>query len=76
MLVSKKIRFNELLKALKPISSKTLSSKLKEMISYEIIKKEITSTMPVVAFYSLTEKGAELSKVLDSMAEWSSKWSK
>ncbi len=68
------IRFNELLKTLKPISSRTLSLKLKELVKYEVVKKKIVSFTPPFAEYSLTEKGKDLSMVIRSMAEWSLKW--
>lgn len=67
-------RFNELLRSLKPISSRTLSLKLKELVEYEIIKKQIMSTSPPHSKYSLTEKGKDLATLLDAMAEWSYKW--
>ncbi len=75
-LANKPLRFNNLLRLLKSISSKTLSAKLKDLIKYKVIKKEIVSTLPIIALYSLTDKGIELIKVLDSMAEWSIKWHK
>lgn len=68
------LRFNDLLRALKPISSKTLSSKLKELTQYEIVKRNVENTTPVKVEYSLTEKGKDLTGVLLSMAEWSQKW--
>jgi DNA-binding HxlR family transcriptional regulator len=68
------LRFNNLLMALKPISSKTLSSKLKELTQYEIVKRNVENTTPVKVEYSLTEKGKDLTGVLLSMAEWSQKW--
>lgn len=68
------LRFNDLLMALKPISSKTLSSKLKELTQYEIVKRNVENTTPVKVEYSLTEKGKDLTGVLLSMAEWSQKW--
>ncbi|ACL17906.1 winged helix-turn-helix transcriptional regulator [Methanosphaerula palustris] len=68
------MRFNELLKSMKPISSKTLSSKLKDLVIYEIVEKHVENTTPVKIEYSLTEKGQDLTDVLLSMAEWSQKW--
>jgi DNA-binding HxlR family transcriptional regulator len=68
------LRFNEFMKALKPISSKTLSEKLKELNKCGVIKKQVKSETPVIIQYSLTEKGKELTPVLDSMANWNRKW--
>ena len=68
------LRFNQLLRSLKPISSKTLSAKLKELQKLEIVKREAVSITPVVIHYSLTEKGKRLTEVMDAMAKWSLKW--
>lgn len=68
------MRFNELLRALKPISSRTLSLKLKELLKYEIIEKNVVSTSPPHSEYNLTERGEELTTVLTAMAEWNYKW--
>jgi len=68
------LRFNDLLNSLKPISSKTLSSKLKDLVSYEIIERNVENTMPIRVEYRLTEKGKDLAGILRLMAEWSQKW--
>ena len=70
------LRFNEMLGALEPLSSKTLSAKLKDLARYGIVEKEIVSTTPIVATYRLTEKGKGLVKILDMMAKWSEQWHK
>ncbi len=68
------MRFNEILKAIKPVSSKTLSIKLKYLKNIGIIIREIIPDTPVRIQYSLTEMGKELQTLLDAMREWSIKW--
>lgn len=68
------LRFNQILNRLKPISSRTLSRRLKILTEYNVIKKEIVSTTPLYAEYSLTERGLDLTHVLKTMAAWSTKW--
>ena len=70
------LRYNELAKNLKKISSRTLSKKLKNMANYGIIKKTIIDDSPIKVEYSLTDKGRELYKVTQPMADWSKKWHK
>ena len=70
----KPVRFNEFIRALRPISSKTLSSKLKELANCGVIKKEVIAETPILVKYSLTEKGQELTPILDGMAQWTLKW--
>jgi DNA-binding HxlR family transcriptional regulator len=73
-LQKKPVRFNEFLRALKPISSKTLSAKLKELTKCGVIKKEVLAETPVLIQYSLTGKGQELTPILDDMAQWTLRW--
>ena len=68
------LRFSELFRRLEPISSRTLSKKLKELNKYEVIEKIIKSTSPPSTYYSLNEKGKDLASVLRAMAKWSLKW--
>jgi len=68
------VRYNQLLKSLKPMSSKTLSAKLKDLECYRIVSKKIIESSPPGVEYSLTEQGRELSKLLIAMGEWSEKW--
>ena len=68
------LRFNELMKALTPVSSKTMALKLKELCECGVLRKEITNMTPVRIQYSLTEKGKELTQILDTMAQWNLKW--
>lgn len=76
IITDRPIRYNELAKALKKISSRTLSIKLRNLVNYGIIKKTIIDDSPIKVEYSLTEKGRELYKVVLPMAEWSERWHK
>ncbi len=68
------IRFNELLHALKPISSRSLSLRLKELLEHGIIEKNVVSSSPPYVEYGLTQKGKEFALLLIEMAKWSFKW--
>lgn len=71
---SKPMRFNEMLKGLKPISSKTLTSKLAELKNIGVINRKVIDSTPVLIQYSLSEKGQELNGIMNAMADWSLKW--
>ncbi len=73
-LQKKSMRFNQLMRSLKPISSKTLSTKLKELVKAGILERIVIPESPVIINYELTEKGRTLNHVLDAMADWSLKW--
>ncbi len=70
----KEMRFNELLKCLEPISSKTLTAKIRELQDFGIIIRKVVDNTPVLITYELTEKGIDLNRVMDAMADWSTKW--
>ncbi len=67
-------RFNELMRELKPISSRTLSIKLTKLSDYGIVEKTVEPASPPYTQYSLTEKGKDLVTALKAMGEWSFKW--
>lgn len=71
---SKPMRFNEMLKGLKPISSKTLTSKLTELKNVGVVDRTVIDSTPVLIHYSLSERGKELNGIMDAMAKWSLKW--
>lgn len=70
----KPYRFNEILNQLIPMSSKTLSNKLKHLEAYGLVNRNIVSHRPVRIEYSLTKKGLDLKYMLDDLARWSRKW--
>jgi len=74
MASDKPLRYNELAKALKRISSRTLSNRLRNLVSYGIIGKNIIDDAPIKVEYSLTEKGRDLYNVKELMTEWSERW--
>ena len=69
----KVVRFNELKKYIKTISYKTLSTTLKELEADGLVHREEFPQIPPKVEYSLTERGASLIPILDSMCEWGEK---
>ena len=67
-------RFKELLEMMKGISTKTLSQRLKELVSENILEKIDYNETPPRTEYLLTEKGYELLLALEPFEEWSQKW--
>jgi DNA-binding HxlR family transcriptional regulator len=67
-------RFNEMLRELSPISSRTLSVKLSKLCENGIIQKTIENASPPYTRYALTEKGIDLVFAFRAMADWSLKW--
>ena len=71
-------RFNELMKELKPISSRTLSIKLSKLADRGIVEKTVGARVEQASspytLYTITEKGKDLVNALKAMGEWSFKW--
>jgi DNA-binding HxlR family transcriptional regulator len=67
-------RFGELRKSLAGVSPKTLSVRLKELETKNVIKRTAYATVPPTVEYSLTEKGASLMPIIKAMKLWGAKW--
>ena len=74
MLLLKQKKFNEFLKSIEDISTKTLSIRLKEMEDGGLITRNIIERRPLHVEYNLTEKGKALEPILLQMANFSMRW--
>jgi len=64
------VRFNEMKRYINGISYKTLSATLKELESDGLVARREYPQIPPKVEYSLTERGASLIPILDSLCEW------
>ncbi|MFW9971630.1 MAG: winged helix-turn-helix transcriptional regulator [Candidatus Odinarchaeota archaeon] len=69
----KKIRFNELMRNLTPISPRTLTDRLKDLEKAALIKREIFAEIPPKVEYSLTQDGIEVRDAMLPLMEWAYK---
>lgn len=75
MIYGKQSRFNQLLSSIENGNPKTLSTRLKEMEKYGLIKRIVYSNeKPVRVEYEPVEKGLALQPILDMMAAYSMKY--
>lgn len=63
-------RFNELLRALGSVSSRTLCARLRELEGQGLVTRLIITTIPPWVEYELTDKGRSLNAVIDGIARW------
>ena len=63
-------RFNELKKDLEGISQKVLTDSLRSMEADGIITRTVYPEVPPRVEYSLTEKGASVVPILQSICQW------
>ncbi len=66
-----KSRFSEFLEANPELSTKMLSTRLKDLEREGIVRKSVASTSPVTVTYALTEKGRKLNRILYEIAVFS-----
>ncbi|MDJ0274150.1 MAG: helix-turn-helix domain-containing protein [Nitrososphaerota archaeon] len=66
--------FNELLRAIPGVNSKTLSRTLKHLQAKGIVVREVVSLQPFSVRYRLTEMGQDLMPVLEALREWGMRW--
>jgi DNA-binding HxlR family transcriptional regulator len=66
--------FNELLRQIPGLNSKTLSRTLKSLQAKGLVTREVVSLQPFAVRYSLTPAAMELKPVVDGMRRWGYKW--
>lgn len=69
-----KKRFNALLEELKPVSSRTLSKRLKELEREGLVKRERFDEIPPRVEYSLTPSGLECINCFKPLSKWAEKF--
>jgi len=72
----KKVRFTELARLFKHISTKTLASRLRELEKEGILKRTAYNEIPPRVEYSMTEKGQSLAESVEPLTRWMIQWSK
>ena len=66
----KKVRFNELAKLFNHISTKTLTSRLRELEKEKILTRTSYNEIPPRVEYSMTQKGQSLVEALFPLIQW------
>jgi DNA-binding HxlR family transcriptional regulator len=61
-------RFNEFKQVLGPVPPTTLSARLDELAQAGVLQRHIVDSRPPRTEYSLTDKGRQLSTLLDALA--------
>ncbi len=66
-----KLRYSQLRNEMGNITDAVLASTLKELIATDIIQRKQYDEMPIRVEYNLTEKGASVVPILQSICHWS-----
>lgn len=67
------MRFKDLARCVDACSDRVLVERLKELEEEKIVKRTVDKETGIIS-YSLTEKGADLKPVFDSVHVWADKW--
>jgi DNA-binding HxlR family transcriptional regulator len=76
VLLSGVTRYSDLKASIPQISDSLLSERLKEMESIGIVTRDVTPTTPVLIEYHLTDRGRDLTKVIDELGQWAERWTR
>lgn len=67
-------RFTDLRNGIAGISDAVLSERLKELEAVGIVTRTVTPDTPVRIDYGLTERGRDLTRVMEELAQWAERW--
>jgi len=67
------MRFSEIQNQLK-LQPKTLTSRLHELLRFELIERKVYNEIPPRVDYSLTQRGKDLSAMFRGFKEWAKKY--
>lgn len=70
------VRYKQFKQTLKGISSKTLSTRLKELEKSGVLERLSYNEIPPRVEYRLTKKGQELVESIIDLLQWMKKWSR
>jgi DNA-binding HxlR family transcriptional regulator len=68
------VRYKDLKDDLPDISDAMLSERLKELEGAGIVTRDVTPSTPVRIAYGLTERGRDLTRVMDRLGVWAERW--
>jgi DNA-binding HxlR family transcriptional regulator len=67
-------RYSALRDAIPEISDTLLSERLRELEAAAIVSRNVTPSTPVLIEYALTDRGRDLSPVIEGLASWADRW--
>lgn len=67
-------RFSDITASIPSLSDRLLSERLKELELHGIVTRTVIPQTPVRIEYRLTEKGRDLSGVVEAISEWGETW--
>ncbi|MFS4583207.1 winged helix-turn-helix transcriptional regulator [Phaeobacter sp. C3_T13_0] len=72
-LLDETLRFNELSRRVGSVTQRSLTKQLRELEADGIVHRKVHAVVPPRVDYSLTEKGQQLSDVIEALHTWGQK---
>lgn len=76
VLMEKTSRFRDIREQIPQMSERMLAERLKDLEAHGIIIRHVHAETPVRVEYELTQKGRDLTPVIESIQSWGEKWMK
>ncbi|ASS49747.1 MAG: HxlR family transcriptional regulator [Candidatus Fluviicola riflensis] len=73
LILTDKVRFMDLMRAVDGIGAKMLSKELQELEINQLITRTVCDTKPITVEYEITEYGKTLKNVISEMEAWGTK---
>lgn len=73
-LLERPMRFSEIQKVACGVDPKTLSRVLKYLAKEKIVERQVLGTDPFTVRYALTEKGRQVSPIMQALKAWGETW--
>ena len=67
-------RFTDIRDTIPQISDALLSERLKELEAEGVVTRTVTPDTPVRIDYRLTDRGRDLTRVVDELGRWAERW--
>ena len=67
-------RFSQIGAYVDGLSDRLLSQRLQELEEAGVVERRVYTQRPVVVEYALTEKGADLRRVVEAIQSWADRW--
>ena len=67
-------RFSEVLAVVDGLSDRLLAQRLKELEAAGLVERSVIATTPVQVRYALTDRGDDLIRSLQPLAQWGHRW--
>ncbi|WP_044640780.1 winged helix-turn-helix transcriptional regulator [Risungbinella massiliensis] len=76
VLMEKTSRFRDIREQIPQMSERMLAERLKDLEAHGIVIRHVHAETPVRVEYELTQKGRDLTPVIESIQSWGEKWMK